>query len=93
MATWSAPLVIQPVFGAMLIAMWLLGKAGFHNDTRAGERTILLIAIGIAVTISLVIAGVLLRRSSSTARGIGVGVAGSAAVVLIGGPVYAFWPL
>jgi hypothetical protein len=90
-ATWSAPVVIQLVFGAMLIAMWLLGKAGFHNDTRAGERATLLSAIGIAVAISSVVAGVLLRRRSPTTRGVGLGVAGSAAIVLIGGSVYAFW--
>ncbi len=92
-ATWSTPIVIQIVLGAMIFAMWLLRKAGFHDDTRAGERTLLLTAIGIAVVISLAVAGVMLRQKSPTKRGIGLCVAGSAAVVLIGGSAYAIWPL
>lgn len=92
-ATWSAPIVIQLVFSGMFVAMWLLGKAGLHNDTPAGQRTTFLIAMGLAVVISLVTASLLWRRTSPKTKGVGLAAAGSAAVVLIGGLAYAYWPL
>ena len=76
-----------------LIAMWLLGKVGTQHGSRSEERTTFLVALAIAVVVSLVVAAVLWRRTSPTTRGVGLGVAGSAAGVLIGGSVYAFWPL
>jgi hypothetical protein len=93
-ATRSAPITIQLVLGVLLITMWLLGKSSFlAHDTRAGERATLLVAIGITALIGLLAGGALVTRGSSTARGIGLSVAASAAVVLIGGAGYAFWIL
>lgn len=90
-ATWALPFVIQVVLGVLLISMWLLGKSGLHNDTFAGQRTVLLFATAIAVMIALVAAAAVFTRASSTARGIGLGTAASAAVVAIRAVVYAFW--
>ena len=91
-ATWSIPFVVQLVTGAVLIAMWLIGKwTPLQPNTSAGTRSTLLTAIGIAVGIFLVVAAALVTRSSSTTRGVGLGTAASAAIVLIGGVVYAFW--
>ena len=80
------PIVIQFVLGLVLISMWLLGKTSLgHPESREGENTAIAIAIAITVVISVVVAAVLCSRSSSTARGIGLSVAASAFIVLIGG--------
>jgi hypothetical protein len=72
--------------------MWLIGKwTPLQPNTSAATRATLLIAVGIAVVISLPVAAALFMRSSSTTRGIGLGTAASATIVLIGGVVYAFW--
>ena len=90
-ATRSGPIVIQFVLGAVLISGWLLGKTSFvHHDNRAGERVSLLIATAIAFGISLVVAGALFSRDSSRSRGIGLSVAASAVIVLIGGVSIAY---
>jgi hypothetical protein len=91
-ATWSIPFVIQLVTGAVLIAMWLIGKwTPLQPNTSAETRSTLLIGIGIAVVIFLAVAAALVTRPSSTTRGVGLGTAASAAIILIGGVVYAFW--
>ena len=92
-ATWSTPIAIQGVLGVTLVAMWLLGKVGTQHGSRSEERITFLVAMAIAVVVSLAVAAILWRRTSSITRGVGLGVAGSAAGVLIGGSVYAFWPL
>lgn len=85
-ATRSGPVVIQFVLGLVLIAIWLLGKTPFvGRDDHAGESASIAMAIAITVVIAVVVAGVLWTRSSSTARGIGLSVAASALIVLIGG--------
>lgn len=93
-ATRSSPIVIQLVLGVLLIAMWLLGNwsSTGHDDAHAA-RLALLVATGITVVISLIVAAALLRRDSSTTRGIGLSTAASAAVTLIGAIPYAFWLL
>ena len=89
-ATWALPFATQLVFGVLLASMWLLGRAGFHDDTFSGQRTVLLLATAAAVVIALVVGAAAFTRASSTARGIGLGAAASAAVVAIGAVVYAF---
>jgi hypothetical protein len=91
-ATRSAPFVIQLVLGVLMIAMWLVGKWSIvERDTRAGDHASLLIATGITVVIALLAGGALLSRQSTTTRAIGLSVAASALVVLIGGVGYAFY--
>lgn len=88
-ATWALPFAIQVVFGMLLVSIWLLGKAGFHNDIVSGPRSVLLLGTAMAVVIALVVATAVFTRASSTARGISLGTASSAAVVAIGAVVYA----
>lgn len=91
-ATWSTPFVIQLVTGAVLIAWWLIGRwTPIQPNTSAGTRETLLTAIGIAVVVFMAVAAALVTRRSSTTRGIGLGTAASAAIILIGGVIYAFW--
>ena len=93
-ATRSSPVVIQLVIGTLLIATWLLGRWSFVSaDATDGPRSAVLGATGITVAISLIVAGALVRRSSSTARGLGLSTAACAAVALIGAIPYAFWLL
>ena len=89
-ATWALPFAIQVVFGMLLVSIWLLGKAGFHNDIVSGPRSVLLLGTAMAVVIALVVATAVFTRASSTARGISLGTSSSAAVVAIGAVVYAF---
>jgi hypothetical protein len=99
-ATRSAPFTIQLTFVVLAVATWLLGKrpsaqrqvAAMNGyDTMAGTRVTLLAATVTAVAISMIVGWVLVTRESSTARGIGVGLAGSALVTLIGAVTYAYW--
>ncbi|WP_445167508.1 hypothetical protein ACTXG7_27540 [Mycolicibacterium sp. Dal123E01] len=90
-STRALPIMVQPVLGVLLTAMWLLGKAGIRNDTFEGLRTTLLLAAGITILVSLTVAGVLFTRKSPTARGVGLSAAASAAVVAIGAVTYAVW--
>lgn len=90
-ATWSAPFVIQLVLAAQLILMWLLGKWPFATHCAyGGERVWSLTATAIAALASLAICGVLATSRSSRGRGLAVSIAGSAAVVFVGGVMYAF---
>jgi hypothetical protein len=84
-ATLSGPIVIQFVLGVLLIAMWLLGKSSGAPDTRGSESAVIATAIGITCILSLAAVSVLVTRGSSIARGIGLSVAASALIVLIGG--------
>ncbi|GAY14070.1 hypothetical protein [Mycobacterium sp. shizuoka-1] len=90
-ATWTLPFVVQPLLGVVLVAMWLLGKTGLPNNTFASQRTLVLLATGIAVIVALVCAGLLFPRKSPTARGLALSTAGSAALVAIGAVAYACW--
>jgi hypothetical protein len=93
-ATRSSPIVIQFVLCALLIATWLLGRwPPMSPDTADAPRWALVVATGITVVISLIVAAALFRRGSSTSRGIGLSTAASAAVTLIGAISYAFWLL
>ncbi|RFZ53736.1 hypothetical protein CKW46_26670 [Mycobacterium liflandii] len=89
-ATWSASVVIQFCLLLLLAAMWLLGKWAFPTESGRSERTLLLTATALATLVSLGAGAVLLNSSSSQRRGIGLGVTGAAAVVLIGGIAFAF---
>jgi hypothetical protein len=97
-ATRSAPFTIQLIFVMLAVATWLLGKCSTAQhatgmnayDTMAGTRLTLLAATAITVAISLILGWVLLTRESATARGIGVGFAGSALVTLMGAVIYAY---
>jgi hypothetical protein len=90
-ATWSAPFVVQLVLAALVIIMWLLSKWPFatHRGYR-GELGWTLTATVITTLVSLAISGALLTSPSSRRRGLSVSIAGSSAVVLIGGVVWAF---
>jgi hypothetical protein len=94
-ATWAVPFMFQLVLGAMLLALWLLGKVPYftaHNaDT--GGRAWLLTAASVAALIWVPVSGLLIRSRSSRIRGIGMSVAGSVVIVLIGTVVFAFWIL
>jgi hypothetical protein len=98
-ATRSAPLAIQLTFVVLAVATWLLGKwssaqqhaTGMNAyDTMAGTRVTLLAATAVAVAISMIGGWILLTRESSTARGVGIGLTGSALVTLIGAVIYAY---
>lgn len=91
MATWSAPFVVQLTLAALLFAMWLLGKWPFEtHSAHSGERAWMLASTVIAVLVSLLIGAVFLRSPSPRKRGLGLSIAASAVVVLIGGTIYAY---
>lgn len=90
-ATWSAPFVVQLTLAALLVVMWLLGKWPFETHSAyAGERAWMLTSTVIAALVSLVIGAMFLRSPSARNRGIGLSVAASAVVVLVGGAIYAY---
>jgi hypothetical protein len=78
-ATRSAPLTIQVVFGVVIIVHWLLG-----NQSP-------LVAVVLTVAVAVLACGVPVARKSATVCGIGLGLAGSGAVTLVGGVGYAYW--
>jgi hypothetical protein len=86
----SAPFVVQFVLGLLLATMWALGKAPFTTESGHGERGWMLTASVITTLVSLAVAAALLRSPSPRNRGVALSVAGSSAVVLIGGIVYAY---
>lgn len=90
-ATWSAPLVVQLALAALLLAMWLLGKWPFEtHSAHAGERAWMLTSTVVAASVSLVIGVAFLRSSSPRNRGLGLSVAASAVVIIVGGTIYAY---
>lgn len=97
-ATWAAPFTVQLVLGAMFIVLWLLGKAppftSYNVETHStsvGERAWLLTGATVTALVSALVSGLLLSSQSSRARVAALSTAGSAAVVLVGAIVYAFW--
>lgn len=97
-ATWAAPFTVQVVLGAMFIVLWLIGKTppftSYNVETHStaiGERAWLLTGAAITALVSVLVSGLFLSSRSSRARVAGLSIAGSAAVVLVGAIVYAFW--
>ena len=89
-ATLSAPFVVQVILGLLLLAMWVLGKGLFTTEGSHGERSWMLTAAVITTLASLAVAAALLRWPSPRNRGLALSIAGSSAIVLIGGAIYAF---
>jgi NO-binding membrane sensor protein with MHYT domain len=89
MATLSVPFVVQIVLGLELAAMWALGMGPFTTESGRSERTWMFTATVITTLVSLVVSALLLRSASSRNRGLGLSVAASAVVVIVGGTVYA----
>jgi hypothetical protein len=94
-ATWTTPLIVQLVLGAMFIALWLLGKAApfMTHGSYSGERALLLTAAAVTALVSVAISGSLIMSRSSRVHGAAMSIAGSAAIVLIGSIGFAFWIL
>ena len=90
-ATWSAPFVVQSVLGMLFLAMWALGQWPFPtHGPYQGERAWMLTATVITTLMSLLFSAALLQSPSTRRRGLSLSLAGSSAVVLIGGTVYAY---
>ncbi|WP_240631730.1 hypothetical protein [Mycobacterium colombiense] len=89
-ATLSAPFVVQIVLGLLLTTMWVLGKAPFTTEGGHSERTWMLTATAITTLVSLALGAAFVRSSSPRNRGLGLSVAASSVVVLVGGTVYAY---
>ena len=87
-ATWSVPLVFQLVLTLFLSTTWAAGKWVLVSDT---HRTIMSAGAVTSSVVALVISIVLFKARSSRLRGVGLALAGSAAAVLIGWLVAAFW--
>ncbi|OBJ96843.1 hypothetical protein A5746_31145 [Mycolicibacterium conceptionense] len=87
-ATWSVPLVFQVVLTLFLLTTWTTRKWVLVGDT---FRTTMSAAAATSAVVSLVISIVLFRARSARLRGVGLAVAGSAAAVLIGWIIAAFW--
>lgn len=95
-ATLASPFMVQLVLGAMLIILWLLGKAPpfmTHSGTYSGERAWFLTAAAVSTLLWVPVSGLLFRSGSSRVRGVALSVVGSASIVLIGSVVFAFWAL
>lgn len=89
-ATISAPFVVQAVLALLLIMMRLLGNRIFATESGHGERAWMLTATIITAVMSLALGGVLLRSSSSRNRGLGLSIAASSILVLIGAAIFAY---
>jgi hypothetical protein len=89
-ATLSAPFVVQIVLGFLLLAVWALGNGLFKTESGHSERVLLLTATLITTLTSLVFSVVLLMSPSPRRRGLSLSLAGSSAVVLVGGTIYAY---
>ncbi|MEX3656815.1 MULTISPECIES: hypothetical protein [Mycolicibacterium] len=87
-ATWSVPLVFQVVLTLFLLTTWATRKWVLVGDT---FRTTMSAGAATSAVVSLMISIVLFRARSSRLRGVGLAVAGSAAAVLIGWIIAAFW--
>lgn len=87
-ATWSAPLVTQLVLALLIASAWLLGK------WFPGPALLLFAASAVGVFVLCAVATfVLIRSTSSRARGMAASVAGSYVVVLVGAALYGIWML
>jgi len=87
-ATWSVPLVFQLVLTLFLLTTWAAGRWVFVGDT---HRTMMPAGAATSTVVALVISVALFKARSSRLRGVGLAVAGSAAAVLIGWLLAAFW--
>ncbi len=87
-ATWSVPLVFQLVLTLFLATTWAAGKWVLVGDP---HRTMMSAGAATSTVVALVMSIVLFKARSSRLRGVGLAVAGSAAAVLIGWLVAAFW--
>ena len=87
-ATWSAPLVTQLILALLIASAWVLGK-WFPGPALPLFATS---AAGVFV-LCAVATFVLIRSTSSRARGMALSVAGSYVVVLGGATVYGIWML
>jgi hypothetical protein len=89
-ATWSTPIMFQLVCCLFLAAMLTATKLGFHNNTRIAESHKVLAATGMAVLIALIMAAPLLAARRNTLRGLGLGTATAAVILLTGALGYVF---
>lgn len=86
-ATWTAPFMTQLILCVMFALWWLLGKRPFELHGFA-----LFSIIALVITIAAALAAIpLLTSQSSRAQGLAMSIAGSSAVVVLGGIVYGFW--
>ncbi|BBY17725.1 hypothetical protein MLIT_33170 [Mycolicibacterium litorale] len=88
-ATWSAPFVTQLVLALVIVTSWLLGK--WHPGTNGA--ILFLISAAVVFVLGAVLCAALTRSASARARGLALSLAGSFAVVLVGGLVYGLWIL
>jgi hypothetical protein len=88
-ATWSAPFVTQLVLALVVVTSWLLGK--WHPGTNGA--ILFLVSSAVVFLMGAVLCAALARSASARARGLALSMAGSFAVVLVGGLVYGFWIL
>ncbi|OBB31380.1 hypothetical protein A5792_15935 [Mycolicibacterium peregrinum] len=87
-ATLSVPVVFQVVLTLFLLTTWATRKWVLVGDT---FRTTMTTGAATSTVIALVISISLLKAGASRRRGVGLAVAGSAAAVLIGWMLAAFW--
>ena len=90
-ATWSALFIVQLLLGVLLVVMWLLGKWPFAaHSPHGGERAWMMTSTAITTLASLGISVGLLGSQSSRHRALGLSLACSSVVVLIGGMLSAY---
>lgn len=87
-ATWTTPFMVELVVGVMVIVLWLLSKTTYFSSL---HRTWLLTGTVLTALASVLTSGLLLTSPSSRLRGVGLSVAGSSVVVLVGGIILAFF--
>jgi hypothetical protein len=86
-ATWSAPFTMELVTGALALVLWALRR----TDLLAGSaRAWFLTGVLITALLSALLSWMLCRSSSGQIRGVGLSVAGSAAILVPVGIVVAF---
>ena len=88
-ATWTVPISTQLVLAINFVILWLLGKTTYFADSH--ERGWFLTGTLITAFAMLPPIGLLLVSDSSRVRGVGLAVAGSSAMVVIGCIAYGFW--
>ena len=86
-ATWAVPFVTQILLAVAIAASWLLGKV----FVGAPGAMLFLASAAVVLVVSAATAAVFLRSASPRAQGLALGIAGSYAVVLIGGLLYGVW--
>ncbi|MBB3606232.1 hypothetical protein FHT40_005921 [Mycolicibacterium sp. BK556] len=85
-ATWSAPFTMELVTGVLALVLWVLRRTDIAGSARAWFLTGALVT----AVLSALLAWMLCRSSSSQIRGVGLSVAGSAAILVPVGIVVAF---